>query len=191
MYISEEELASVERAKAYQLDDVLLVLLAGTKPTACHLVTIERSLLDVEPPAMVARLSMDPRVRCTSDPAPYEVQQAFRIGVLREQVIVHHRDGQLNVDVTSVSSPVDSAQTVAPAAASVGASVFDIDTQPAEAVGYSRNYDLAEAVRDAIAKLPAQGGQIPDWLSTYSVTSIGVEIGGIAGFNHLKVHVSG
>ncbi len=71
MYISEEELASIEQAKAYQLDDVLLVLLAGTKPTACHRVTIERSLPDVEPPALVARLSMDPRVRCTSDPAPY------------------------------------------------------------------------------------------------------------------------
>lgn len=190
MQVSEEDLASIEHAKAYQLDDVLLVLLTGTKPTAYYQVSIERGLLDVEPPAFAARLSMDPRIRCTADPAPYEVQQAFRVGAPRDEVIVHHRDGQLTVEVTSVSLPVDT-ETAAPATARSGAPLLDLGTQPTEAIGYSRNYDLAEAVRDAIDKMPAQGAAIPDWLSTYSVTSIGVEIGGIAGFNHLKVHVSG
>ncbi len=190
MQISEEELASVQQARAYQIDDVLLVRLAGTKPTACHTVVIERSLLDVEPPAFVARLGMDTRVRCTPDPVPFEVQQAFRVGVVRKEVLVHHRDGQLNVDVDKVPLPAGAAGGVT-AGAMVGASVFDAGTRPAEAVGYSRAYDLAEAIRDAITRLPAQGAGIPDWLSSYSVVSIGVEVGGIGGFNHLKVHVAG
>lgn len=188
MQISEEDLAYVEQARAHQIDDVLLVRLAGTRPTACHSVTIERSLLDVEPPAFVARLSMDPRMRCTPDPAPFEVQQAFRIGMLRETVIVHHRDGQLSVDVENLT-PADAAQTHPSGAA--GRLVLDFDARPADAVGYSRAYDLGEAIREAIAQLPPQGPGIPDWLSTYSVVSIGVEIGGIAGFNHLKVRVAG
>ena len=80
MQIVEEELATVDQARAYQIDDVLLVQLAGMKRTACHVVSIERSLLDVEPTTFVARLSMDIHVRCGPDPVPYEVHQAFRVG---------------------------------------------------------------------------------------------------------------
>ena len=72
-----------------------------------------------------------------------------------------------------------------------GESIFDVDPGPHEAVGRSRDYDLGEAMRAAIAQLPPQGAGIPDWLSTYSVVSIGAEIGGIAGFDHLTVRVSG
>ncbi len=46
-------------------------------------------------------------------------------------------------------------------------------------------------MRDAIDQLGEQGAGIPDWLSTYSVVSIGAEIGGIGGFNHLTVRVLG
>ncbi len=45
---------------------------------------------------------------------------------------------------------------------------------------------LAPAIRDAIAQLLPQGIGIADWLSIYSVMSIGAEIGGIAGVNHPK-----
>jgi len=42
-----------------------------------------------------------------------------------------------------------------------------------------------------MAQLPSQGSEIPDWLASYTVVSIGAEVGGIAGFNHLTVRVSG
>lgn len=70
-------------------------------------------------------------------------------------------------------------------------STFNIDREPQEAIGLSRTYDLGEAVHDAIKQLPAQGAGIPDWLSTYTVISISAEIGGLAGFDHLKVRVVG
>jgi len=70
-------------------------------------------------------------------------------------------------------------------------SFVDLDPEPQEAVGRSRDYDFGEAMRDAIDQLGEQGAGIPDWLSTYSVVSIGAEIGGIGGFNHLTVRVLG
>jgi hypothetical protein len=63
--------------------------------------------------------------------------------------------------------------------------------QPSEATGYSDSFDFAEAFHDAIRQLPDRGAGIPDWLNTYEVTSIGAEIGGIAGFNHMYVKVRG
>lgn len=188
MRIVEEDLATVDQAKAYQIDDVLLVRLAGTKPTACHIVSVERSLLDVEPPAFIARMSIDIRARCRPEPAPFEVYQAFRVGLRRDGVLVHHGGGQLEVTVEELSPQTEAEPLVGRTG---GGSVFDGDGEPGEAVGYSRAYDLGEAIRDAIDKLPPQGANIPDWLSTYTVLSIGAEIGGIAGFNHLKVHVRG
>lgn len=188
MHVVEDALATVDQARAYQIGDVVLVQLSGTKPNGCHLVLIERGLLDVEPPAFIARLATDPRVRCTPDPVPYEVQKAFRIGAARDQVIVHHADGVLEV---TVETPAVEEALIRADGRDGSPILFDPDVDPAEATGYSRNFDYGEAVRDAIAKLPHRGGNIPDWLSTYSVVSVGAEVGGIGGFNHLVVRVTG
>lgn len=191
MLVVEEQLATADRSNAYQIGDVLLVRLAGTKPTACHIVTIERSLPDVEPPAFVARLSMDIRAKCRPESAPFEVHQAFRVGLRRDTVVVHHSAGALEVTVDDLTPPPDSAEEPTLPARGPGVTLINVGGQPGEAVGYSRSYDLKEAIEDAITQLPPQGPGIPDWLSSYVVTSIGVEKGGIGGFDHLKVRVSG
>ncbi|CAA9303199.1 MAG: hypothetical protein AVDCRST_MAG61-1205 [uncultured Friedmanniella sp.] len=188
MHIVEDALATVDNARAYQFEDIVFLQLSGTKPTGCHLVIIERGLPDVEPPAFLARLATDPRVRCTADSVPYEVQGAFRIGVAREQVLVHHADGPLEVAVEAIRGEE---ATLGPEGRSSSPVLIDPDQGPAEATGYSRSFDYGEALRDAIAKLPYRGGNLPDWLSTYSVVSVGAEIGGIGGFNHLVVRVAG
>lgn len=189
MLVVDADLATVEEARAYQVEDVLFVRVSGTKPTACHVVTVEQSLLDVEPPSFLVRLSTDPRVRCKPGSAPYEEQRAFRIGTMRPQVIVHHADGELAVDVKDLTPELE---RVSAASGDRAASSFvDLDPEPQEAVGRSRDYDFGEAMRDAIDQLGEQGAGIPDWLSTYSVVSIGAEIGGIGGFNHLTVRVLG
>lgn len=190
MQIVDATLATVARARAYQLDDVLLVLVSGEKPTGCHIVTLEQSPLDVEPPAFIARLSTDPRVRCTPDPVPFEHQRAFRVGTLRPQISVHHAGGELNVEVEELTPDVPGRRAVAPERRAAG-SILDVEREPQEAIGFSRAYDLGEAIQDAVRQLPPQGAGIADWLSTYTVVSIGAEIGGIAGFNHLKVRVLG
>lgn len=188
MQIVEDALATVDDARAYQFEDVVFVQLSGTKPNGCHVVLIERSLLDVEPPAFLARLATDPRVRCTPDAVPYEVQGAFRIGSPRDQVLVHHADGELEVAVETLQGENALSGSARRAPAPI---LPDLDRGPAEATGYSRNFDYGEALRDAISKLPYRGGDMPDWLSTYSVVSVGAEIGGIGGFNHLVVRVIG
>jgi hypothetical protein len=181
MYVVENELATVDSADAYQVDDVLLVRLSGKKPTPCHVVSIERALTDVEPPTFIARLEIDPRVRCVQVVADYEVARAYRIGGAREQVLVQHAGGELYVEVQQLTTE----------GVSGGGLPFDPFGEPAEADGYSRAYDLGEAIRDAVSKLPPRGAGIPDWLNSYSVVSIGAEIGGIAGFDHLRVRVRG
>jgi len=190
MHIVEDTLATVQEARAYQIDDVLLVRLSGTKPNACHFVIIERGMLDVEPPAFLARLATDPRVRCTPDEAPYEVQGAFRIGVQRDQVLVHHSGGELEVTVETLT-PDGQETLIRRGGPDSPPILLDPDSDPAEATGYSGSFDIQEALNDAIAKLPPRGGSIPDWLSTYTVVSIGAEFGGIAGRHHLVVRVTG
>jgi hypothetical protein len=59
------------------------------------------------------------------------------------------------------------------------------------ATGYSEAYDFAEAFRDAIGQLPDRRADIPNWLATYEVVSMGAEIGGIARLNHMYVMVQG
>lgn len=60
---------------------------------------------------------------------------------------------------------------------------------PQTAVGYSDKWDLAEAFRDAIKNLPPDPDSHPDKLYHFTVTSIGAEIGGIAGFDRMKVTI--
>jgi hypothetical protein len=189
--IVDAALATVQEARAYQVQDVLLVRASGQKPTACHVVTLEQSLLDVEPPAFLVRLSTDPRMRCRPEapPVQFEEQRAFRVGTVRPGIVVHHAAGELSVDVEDLTPQLEGI-AAAPDGRD-GSSFFDLDGEPHEAVGHSGAYDLGEALRAAIDQLPPQGAGIPDWLSTYSVVSIGAEIGGIAGFNHLTVRVSG
>ncbi len=113
------------------------------------------------------------------------------MGLRREGVVVHHGGGQLEVAVEDAVPQDDSGETLALRDGRSGVSLVDLDAEPGEAIGYSRAYDLREAIEDAIRQLPPQGPDIPDWLSTYTVVSIGAELGGIGGFNHLKVHVRG
>jgi len=97
-------------------------------------------------------------------------------------VVLHAVEGERTVEVEDLS-PRSAAAT------EDCAGLLGLDAAPAESVGYSRAYDLGEAVRDALSSTPPQNPGIPDWLSTYEVVSIGVQRGGIAGFDHLVVRV--
>ena len=182
----EQELATVERADAYQSDDLLIVRVSGETPTACHIVSIERALTDVEPPAFAVRMRINPLARCMQQVADYEAVQAFRIGGPRSEVVIHHSGGELRAAVTQLQ--VERRSSLDPSSPFLGGL---INEQPTEAFGFSESYDPAEAIRDAIGKLPQRGADIPDWLNTYTVGAMVVEIGGIGGFNHLKVTVRG
>lgn len=59
------------------------------------------------------------------------------------------------------------------------------------ATGYSDKWDLGEAFKDAIANLPKDKNPFPDKLYHYTIVEIGAEIGGIAGFNRMKVIIKG
>lgn len=186
MEIVEDELATVAEARAFQLQDVLVVQLAGTRPSACHVVTLERALTDVEPPAFVARMTIDPRARCAPLEQPFDATQAFRVGAARSEALVHHAGGQLTVPVQRLEPGAGAAAQRAGAGAMPAELPGGV---PHEAVGYSKAWDLQEAMRDAISQLPGNG--IADWLYRYRVVEIGADVGGVAGLNQLRVTVRG
>jgi hypothetical protein len=173
-------LAHVEEARAYYFADHLLLTIIGQMPDPCHVVDLEKSLLTVEPPAFIARWYVQPGP-CPDVVTPYAYQEVFFIGVKRDTVKLYHADGDLQVPVQDLTQVLeDSARAE-----------FALGDQPSEATGYSDAFDFAEAFRDAIRQIPDRGYGIPDWLYTYEVTSIGAEIGGIAGFNRMYVKVRG
>lgn len=185
MSVADTDLAQVDQARAYQISEYLLLRIAGELPTPCHGAFLQRSLLTVEPPAFIAGSFIHPNMRCAQVMTPYEHQDAFRIGVKRDTVVVHHAGGELSVDVEDLTPTDESGLATAVSL------LPDQQSERPEAVGYSRTYDFGEALRDAIGKLPAQCPQIPDWLSTYTVVSVRAEVGGIGGFDHLAVTVRG
>lgn len=67
----------------------------------------------------------------------------------------------------------------------------DTPELPRIASGYSSKWDFGEAFQDAIRNLPPDPHPFPDKLYHYTVISTGAEIGGIAGFNRMKVTVEG
>ena len=174
-------LAHVEEARAYYFADHVLLTIRGEKPNPCHTLDLEKSLLTVEPPGFIARWYSHPGL-CPEVVTAYAYQEVFFIGGWRETVKLYHADGDWEIPVQDLSQE--------PEEASVRADLVLGDRQD-EATGYSDSFDFAEAFRDAIGKLPDRGAGIPDWLYTYEVTSIGAEIGGIAGFNHMYVKVRG
>jgi len=174
-------LAHVEEARAYYFADHLLLTIVGQKPDPCHSVDLERSLLTIEPPEFIARWYAHSGP-CPDVVTPYAYQEVFFVGGKRETVKLHHADGDFQVSVQELTQKVDED----PARAELA-----LGNLPSEATGYSDAWDLAEAFRDAIRQLPDRGVGIPDWLYTYEVTSIGAEIGGIAGFNRMYVKVRG
>ncbi len=178
MHLEEAVLAPVDAARAYRIDDALIIQVAGQKPTPCHEVRIERSLLTVEPPTFAVGLWLDPRVRCVARVTDFDDAAAFRIGGAPPEVLIRHAGGELTLEVTELVT--EGARLTA-----------DLPgTDPSEAVGYSSSWDLAEAFRDAIAHLPS-GDHYPDQLHHYTIVDVGAEIGGIAGFNRMRVRVRG
>lgn len=183
MELHKSELATVTEARAYQLDDVVVVRVAGTKPSFCHEVSIEHALTDVEPPGFIARQWIHPARRCVLAETEYEEVSAFRVGTSRETVIVHHAGGRIDVEVVAVPVPEG--------ATSARQALVELEPrEPSEAVGYSTSWDLGEAMQDAIKQLPKHD-DIFDWLYQYRVVEVGAEVGGIAGFNRMRVTVRG
>jgi hypothetical protein len=177
--------AHVERASACQIGEVLLLSLAGTKPTPCHEIVVVKSLIEAEPPRFEAQFHI-PDTVCIQITQDYVHQQAFVIGgAIRDEVIIH-RDGEpLTVPVEHL--PESSAEGIGTLARNPGV-VPTWLREPVEGRGVSRNYDIREAVDDAIRAMPAPP-PIPDWLARYEIVSMVVEQGGFAGLNQLAVTV--
>lgn len=168
------ELADVQTAKAFRLGETLVLTIAGDKPTPCHEVDIEELPIRIFPPQYSAVLTVDPLAICTDVVTPYRRTELFRLGGGDvESITLHTAGGDMDVPVETLG------------AADAGA----VSPEPGEAVGYSRNWDLGEAMQDALAQLPGPEG--PDQLATYTVVEIGAQVGGIVGFNHLTVRVRG
>lgn len=188
-------LANVGEARAYWIEDYLLLWITGEAPNPGYEVDLDKSLLKVEPPSFVARWCQLPGT-WPEVITPYSYREAFEIGERRDQVVVHHADGNLTVDVSEYapdstpkypeSAPGDTVSLISNAADPLSGDVLPVG----DAVGYSNAWDLGEALREAARGLPPRR-RIPDYLKRCEVISIGAEVGGIAGLSRVFVRVRG
>lgn len=192
-------LASEKNLAAFFHKGTLIVSAEGEKPSPCHEVLIEASMLPVEPPQFSLTLRSSPRP-CPQVVTPYRVARAFRIGPARASIVVFHADGQSTVPVQVVDE-YESSQTFSLAGGEVpvpyllprsasGAGVTpDERAAGCSSIGYSEAFDFTEALRGAIAGLPADPNPYPDKMDRIVVDEVGVEFGGFGGFHHLYVRV--
>jgi hypothetical protein len=191
--LSDWSLAAVDEAHAYGFADPLLMIeIRGQLPNPGYELRIERSLLTVEPPGFEAQWRQRPGA-WPEVLVPYEYRAWFELGP-RPEVVLHQAGGALQLLVEEpVEVPVEG--LVGPSAELRSSNLRDpltgVALGPAEAVGYSSAYDFGEALRAAIASLPAPNSMYPDELFRYEVLASGAEIGGFAGFDQLWVKVRG
>ena len=181
------QLATVDYATGYRIGDNLLLRISGRKPSPCFVVSIELAPMDIFPPEFNATWAPDPLAICTEVVVQYEVTQVFHLGGDIEKVTLHAEGGAIEIPVEPLP-PLEPGPVIQ---SPPGAAAADAVTPAQEATGYSNDFDVGEAVRDAIRQLPPRDRGIPDWLSTYTVAEIGAEVGGIAGWNRLFVRVRG
>lgn len=164
--------------------------------TACYIdAYFVRSPLAVEPPVFLLRQKHNdnPGIRCTDavHTLPHPVRADFpwsRPARPPEIVVVRDQSGDHHVPVKVAR------QAAAGGEGALADAAFGIVPSPPgasvrQAFGFSEAYDLGEAIRDAIENLPPGPPGFPDQLFDFKVVYIGAEIGGIAGFNRLKVSV--
>lgn len=186
-------LAQRKLVQAFYYNGTLAVFATGEVPTPGHEVVIERSMTTVEPPQFPLLQCRRPGI-CNDVVTPYTVSQLFAIGAYRDAILVTHAGGRDAVRV----EPIRESAATDPSGSLIGdvpvpyvlpPSAGRSTTERGEATGYSRRFEFAEALREAIGAFAPVEETYRDQLHSFTVVEVGVEIGGIAGFRHLFVRV--
>src|SRR3954465_10077552 len=85
-------LARGEKVEAWWAKGLLVLKATGKKPTPCHKVEFDQSVLTVEPPRFALRWRQEGV--CTEQIAPYTIVNLFKIGVYRDRMLVDTADGE-------------------------------------------------------------------------------------------------
>jgi len=196
------EKVKAEKVEASYAEGNLLILAQGQMHDTCiQSIRIVRARTAVEPPKFVIERTLDDGQFCGSSTTPWAHLDVFEIGAYRETIEFGDASGDRGITV-SRAVPFPGMQKTAMRTAGGGGGDVPVPffTMGAgmksrigieEAVGYSEAMSFAEALQNALKKLPHQGPGYPDELRSYTVTSIRVELGGVAGFRRLRVGIQG
>jgi hypothetical protein len=167
------EAARVARLRAFSAFGRLCIVAQGEKPTPCHVVDIVQSPIMIFPPHYGVRWRQ--QGSCTEQVTPFTVGELFHF-IGSDVITVHTAEGPQTVKIEKPG---------------FRHSLFAADKEAdSTAVGYSKNWDFGEALRDAIENLPErQPSGIADELFTFEVVETGALVGGIVPFNHMYVKV--
>jgi len=193
----------------------LIIWAEGMKPTMCHRARVERWPFRIYPPQYQVVACIDSGVICPQMEVPYATAASFTVSeetldAMGGVAVLHHRDGAENVPVQVIR--LSAKQTKLAAREAKGGDGMPspfrlskvIETGRAEdleilsgddvklhsATGYSESFSFTEAFQDAIANLPPDLNPFPDKLIEVTVTRVGANFGGIAGFNRMFVTVA-
>ncbi len=158
---------------------------------------LTRSPLDVEPPVflLMQKYTADPGVMCTQVVHPLHHPVHLDLPWKREvtadsYVVVRDRAGDHHVRIRVVKG-----RKTLGGGDGHSPDPLMLPTRPGfvtrQGVGYSNTYSLPEAIQAALAHMepPSNHSPVPDELSYFEIASMGVEIGGFAGLNRLRVVV--
>lgn len=165
--------ASVTSVTAEQSGDTLTLTAKGETPTPGFEVSIEQSLLTVEPPAFTVLACPLPGM-WPQHVAEFTVAARFHVGAKRDHVVVYTSEGPRDV-------PVEQGSDEGAALTSGGDETAGGDT----ATGYSSNLSYDEAFAAAVAALPGP----PADFTHVRVEEVGGLFGGVVGQHDLYVKV--
>jgi len=197
--------AWIEEVQAYRLRDRLWFDGKARVSSSCSVAFIEQSPLAIWPPQFCLLQHQDaaPGNRCAAimevrkigpRPGEHSAPTLFHYPKDEPKVVLRDATGSHELVIKDVRIPPQvlafdggGGDLPSPFGNKLSAEMktkFDL----VEATGYSSAYSVGEAIRDAMAHLPASGSpSYPDELAYFAVVSIGAEVGGFAGFDRMRV----
>ncbi len=189
--MSNWSLASCKELHAYRVDDQLIIVARGEKPTPCYEVKIEQLPTLIEPPEFAVMWWSRPGI-CPQIVVPYRVVGRFPWKNTAKEVAVHCREGKKMVkiepapDVLSRQMSLSGGGDIPTPFAKIPAPF----TQRDEGIGYSDSFSFEEAFHNAINSLPPEKPSgVADGMTVIHVVDTGAEFGGFLGLHRMFVRV--
>jgi hypothetical protein len=189
-------LALCESAGAAFINNRLIIWATGQKPTPFHVVQIEKSPLDVEPPVFTIHACVDEGPERIALLTPYRVVQSFKSGP-HKQVVLQDMKGKKTIEVITNPDklPKDAGTDLAEFAGRDEAEAFPqglpglykgAGTAPIEQGHLSAAIDSAyEKACNGIPPSKAMDG-----ITSVTITGVHARYGGIIGFHEVTVEIS-
>lgn len=171
-------LASRDFARAMQIQDTIFMIVTGRKPRPSSFVRLQRL-----PGKLIhLRITFSPEARpLASSSEEFFLLQPVKAGAARGYILLEHAGGCDAIRIEAAEA------VVADLRVRLAAQQVNSSGSPSS-VGFSQNFSIDEALREAVSRLPANAASC-DQESVVDVIGLGVLCGGFQVVSRLFVKV--